>query len=62
MFRIGLSEFILVVLLAIILFGASGFSESARLLGRIVGQLKRIVQDIRAQMLEAPTDNYDCGR
>ena len=57
MFGIGGSEFIFIIFIAIMLFGADKIPEVARALGKGMQQLKNATEDIKSEIHKTASDN-----
>lgn len=57
MFGIGGSEFIFIIFIAIMLFGADKIPEVARALGKGMQQLKNATEDIKSEIHKTAADN-----
>lgn len=57
MFGIGGSEFIFIIFIAIMLFGADKIPEVARALGKGMRQLKDATEDIKTEIHKTAADN-----
>ena len=52
MFGLGFSEVLIIMLVALIVFGPKKLPEVARTLGRTVGNLRRAMDDLREEIME----------
>lgn len=56
MFRFGMGELIIILLIVLILFGASRLPEIARALGKSIKELKKGLKEVKEDIEESSED------
>ncbi len=62
MFGLGITEILLILVLALLVLGPEKLPETARQLGKITGQLKRAMDDIRHDISFNDARQFDLTR
>ncbi|MBF0590708.1 MAG: twin-arginine translocase TatA/TatE family subunit [Nitrospirae bacterium] len=53
MFDLGMQEIIMIFVVALLVFGPKSLPELARKIGKVMGQIKRVMFDVRSQINSA---------
>lgn len=59
MFRFGMGELVVILLIVLLLFGASRLPQIARALGRSINEFKKGAKDVKKEIDEATKDEED---
>ena len=57
MFVLGFSEILLILAVALLVFGPAQLPQAARSLGRIIGELRRAMDDVRREIILPPLED-----
>ena len=59
MFNLGVGEMVVILLVFLLLFGASKLPEVARSLGKLLGEFKKASKEITKEIYDIPKDDSD---